>query len=221
MHIFRSAVYILAEYREAYLDALATTLQLCGVAWVTGLFVGTSVLVFGEVIGRALEKPLSLVARMVEAIPFLVGLFWLHYPLQKSLGVVIDPFFTTALLLSLYNSSIVYSILRDGVDRTPVEYLEVARVFRIKRRRFLLAAKLPLAVRRSLGSLLSAQILVVQLSIFGGLISANELFRISQRVNAIEYDPISIYSILGCFFLLICLPGILLSRRLSSRMEHF
>lgn len=221
MLILKSIVHTLVEYREAYLSALGTTLKLCGIAWLTGLFIGTTVLIVVEVLGGLFGNLLSLVSRMVEAVPFLVVLFWLHYPLQKSLGVVIDPFLTTAFLLSFYNSALVYSILREGIERTPLQYVEVARVFGIGRTRFLLAVRLPLAVRRALGNLLSAQILVVQLSIFGGLISANELFRISQRVNAIEYDPISAYSILGGFFLVICLPGILLSRWLNSRMEHF
>ncbi len=47
---------------------------------------------------------------------------------------------------------------------------------------------------------------MLHMTIFSSLISVEEIFRMSQRVNAIEYQPVEIYSALGVFFLLISLP---------------
>ena len=47
---------------------------------------------------------------------------------------------------------------------------------------------------------------MLQATLFASLISVDEIFRVAQRINATIYRPIEIYTCLGMFFLLICLP---------------
>jgi ABC-type amino acid transport system permease subunit len=47
---------------------------------------------------------------------------------------------------------------------------------------------------------------ILQATLFASLISVDEIFRVAQRINAIVYRPIEIYTALAGFFLLICLP---------------
>ena len=43
-------------------------------------------------------------------------------------------------------------------------------------------------------------------TLFASLISVEELFRVSQRINSTIYRPIEIYTALALFFLVVCLP---------------
>ncbi len=50
------------------------------------------------------------------------------------------------------------------------------------------------------------QVNMLHMTLFASLISVEEVFRVAQRVNALEYRPVEIYSALGLFFLLLSLP---------------
>jgi ABC-type amino acid transport system permease subunit len=142
----------------------------------------------------------------------------LHYPAQSALGITIDPFLTTAALLTLLNGLAVFGILHRAITKVPRELIEVARVCGVARRRIFWRIKFPIALRSSLGSITSSQVNVLQLSIFGSLISVDELFRTAQRINAQIYQPVQVYTGIALFFLAVCLPLNLLARHLERRL---
>jgi ABC-type amino acid transport system permease subunit len=61
-------------------------------------------------------------------------------------------------------------------------------------------------LRQIIPSLLSLQVNMLQLTLFASFISVEEIFRVSQRINALIYKPIEIYTALAILFLIICLP---------------
>jgi ABC-type amino acid transport system permease subunit len=215
MHVFE----ILAEYRWAYVAGLMGTLKLCGVAWLGGLVGGSAIALGAEWYPRLIQRPALALRWVTEAVPILVLLFWLHYPLQAALGVTISPFVTTAALLTVLNALAVFSILTEAIAGIPREFVEVARVSGVARRRMFWLIKVPLALRPALGPLTSAQVNVLQLSIFGGLISVEELFRVSQRINALVYRPVEVYTGLALFFVVVCLPLNVAALRLRRRLR--
>jgi polar amino acid transport system permease protein len=214
-----SAFEVVSDFRNAYLGGLLVTLKLCAIAWVGGLVGGGTIALCTEWGPRAIGWPMTILSRITEAIPIMVLLFWLHYPIQAALGIVIDPFYTTAGLLTLLNILAVFGILRGAILRVPMELTEVARVCGVGRKRIFWQIKFPLALRGAVGSLTSSQVNILQLSIFGSLISVEELFRVSQRINAQIYQPIPVYTGLALFFLSVCLPLNLLSKYLERRLR--
>ena len=214
-----SVFEVVSEYRSAYLAGLLVTLKLCGIAWAGGLVGGGGIALFTEWWPRLVGWPVTILSRITEAIPIMVLLFWLHYPAQTALGVTIDPFLTTAALLTVLNVLAVFGILRGAILKVPSEYIEVAHVCGVGRKRTFWRVKFPLALRSALGPLTSSQVNVLQLSIFGSLISVEELFRISQRINAQIYQPVQVYTGLALFFLVVCLPLNLLARHLERRLR--
>jgi polar amino acid transport system permease protein len=206
------------EFRAAYAAGLVVTLKLCAIAWVSGLVGGGSIALLSEWWPSLIGWPVTLLSRITEAIPIMVLLFWLHYPAQAALGITIDPFLTTAALLAVLNALAVFGILRGAIQRVPSEFIEVARVCGVGRSRTFWRIKLPVALRSAIGPLTSSQVNVLQLSIFGSLISVEELFRISQRINAQIYRPVQVYTGLAAFFLVVCLPLNVLARYLEKRL---
>jgi polar amino acid transport system permease protein len=213
-----SIIEVLSEYRAAYLAGLTVTLKLCLVAWCVGLLGGSIIAFCAEWLPRSIGWPVQALSRITEAIPILVLLFWLHYPAQVALGVTIDPFYTMICLLTGLNILAVFGILRGAIIQVSTELIEAARVCGVRRERIFWRIKLPLALRAALGPLTSAQVNILQLSIFGSLISVEELFRVSQRINAQIYQPVQVYTGLALFFLAVCLPLNLLATRLQRRI---
>ena len=72
------------------------TLKLSLVIWSVGLVVGTLVGVASDKWKTGVGLPLRFGSFVLSGLPVLVLLFWLHYPLQSILGIVVNPFYTAA-----------------------------------------------------------------------------------------------------------------------------
>lgn len=201
-----SVFEIIARYRPAFTDGLKVTLELAAITWAVGLSLG---IVLGAASHRwrwMVGLPLRLSGFVLSGIPFLVFLYWVHYPLQVLLGVVIDPFYSAAAVLSLLNIVGVADTCRVALDDFPAEYVLAARVCGLPRRETFFQIQLPLILRQILPPLLTSQVAMLQMTLFASLISVEELFRVAQRINSAVFRPVEIYTALAAFFVLICLP---------------
>jgi His/Glu/Gln/Arg/opine family amino acid ABC transporter permease subunit len=201
-----SVFTILVEYREAFLSGLFVTIKLFLVCSILGLAFGCVVGVSGARWRFKVGLPSRALSFILSGVPILVFLFWLHYPLQSMLDVVIDPFITAALTLTIINIFGVADIVREALTAFPTQYVVAARVCGMKPRRIFWHVELPIVLRVVIPEALRLQVVVLQSTLFASLISVEELFRVAQRVNANIYRPVEIFSGLGVFFLIICLP---------------
>jgi His/Glu/Gln/Arg/opine family amino acid ABC transporter permease subunit len=206
---------ILIRYEAAFLAGLAVTLKLTGLVWTLGLALGTVMGVAASRLRRIAGYPLRLLGFVLSGIPILVLLFWLHYPAQAVIDIVVPPFYTAALTLTLVNTFGVTEIVREALSSLPREFLEAAQVSGLSRRDTVLRIQLPLILRHVVPALLMLQVGVLHMTLFASLISVEEIFRVAQRVNAQVYRPIAVYSAVALFFLLISLPlnGVALTLR--------
>lgn len=196
---------ILITYRQGFLQGLLVTLQLCLIIWGSGIVLGTA-LGIAAANDRALGRVTQGVAFTLSAVPTLVFLFWLHYPAQAMFNVVIDPFYTAAFTLSIVNLFAVCEMVRQAVRDFPQQYLIAAKVSGLAHRDQVLYIQLPLLFRQLLPGYLTLQVTMLHATLFASLISVEEIFRVAQRINATIYKPVEIYTALGVFFLLVCLP---------------
>lgn len=210
---------ILVEYREAFANGVITTLKLSMSAWFIGLAGGV---VFGLMASRyRLSNMISYgIEFFLSSTPVLVLLFWFHFPAQELIGVVINPFWTTIVVLGAINTFVVSGIVRNAAHQIPREFLEAATVYGVSSRNVFFRIELPLILRASTSSLLVAQVAVLHMTLFASLISVDELFRAAQRINSIEYRPVEIYSIIAVFYLGISLPMNAVAIRLRSRYSR-
>jgi polar amino acid transport system permease protein len=197
---------ILTRYRADFFHGLAVTLKLCLLIWPIGIVLGTLLGVAGYKWKRSVGLPTQLGSFVMSGIPILVLLFWLHYPLQALLGVVIDPFVTAVAALSLVNMLLVADLVRSVLGDFPSQYILAARVHGLSSRQTVLHVQLPIIFRQVLPGVLVIQVSMLQATLFASLISVDEIFRICQRINSEIYRPVEIYSTLALFFLAVCLP---------------
>lgn len=201
-----STFQIIIRYRQGLLDGLSVTLELCLVVWLGGLFWGLILGVAGARWKAWIGGPARMASFIISGIPLLVLLFWLHYPLQSMLGLVIDPFFTSAAALLVINTLAVADITRVAICDFPRQYVTAAQVCGLTPWQTFSRIKLPIIMRQIVPGLLVAQVNVLHLTLFASLISVEEIFRVAQRINAQIYMPVEVYSALAIFFLFVCLP---------------
>src|ERR1035437_2138430 len=197
---------IIINYKEGLLSGLLVTLGLCIIIWLSGLLFGV---LFGTFAHRQKESTgwfLKILSFILASTPVLVLLFWLHYPLQELLGVVIIPFITAAFALSLINIVGVAQIVRDALDEFPQQYTIAGKVCGLTEKEIFSKIELPIIFRQTIPQFLTLQVSMLQLTLFASLISVQELFRVAQQINSIIYKPIEIYTALAIFFIMICLP---------------
>lgn len=197
---------ILLTYYPAFLHGLDGTLRLCGIVWASGLILGALLGLLGAHYPYSVGLTSRGVSFFLSSVPLLVFLFWLHYPVQQMFDVVIDPFYTAAFTFSVLNIFGVADIVRGALKDFPQQYLIAAKVTGLTFKQTVFQIQLPLILREVLPPLLLLQVAMMHTTLFASLISVEEIFRVSQRINAQIYRPVEIYTALGVFFLLVCLP---------------
>ncbi len=208
---------ILLNYHQAFLQGLAVTLELCLIIWTAGIVCGTALGVVGAQHPTSWGKFTRGMSFLFAAIPTLVILFWLHYPAQAAFNLVINPFYTAALTFSLVNIFGVGELVRQAVVDFPTQYIVAGRVCGLTTHDIVTKIQLPILFRQLLPSLLVLQVGMLHATLFASLISVEEIFRVSQRINSTIYKPVEIYTALACFFLAVCLPINIAAAHLKKR----
>lgn len=197
---------IIYKYKEGFLHGLQITFLLCLIVWASGLIIGTILGVLAQRFKISIGLPTKIFSFILSGVPVLVFLFWLHYPFQQMIGRNFDPFITTAFTISLINIFAIAEIVRNAINDLPTQYIDAAKVCGISPRNRIWKIEFPIIFRYVLPSFLILQVNMLQLTLFGSLISVNEIFRVSQQINSLIYQPVEIYTALGIFFLIVCLP---------------
>lgn len=200
------ALEIIFKYREGLLRGLGVTLQLCCLVWGIGLLIGSAIGIAGARFPATVGAWSRVLAFALSGIPILVLLFWLHYPAQAIAGVVIDPFATAVVALSVVNSAAVAETVRPALTSFPQQYISAGQVCGLTNSELLWHVQMPIVLRQVIPPLLTLQVNMLQATLFASLISVEEVFRVAQRINAIEYRPVAVYTVLALLFLAICLP---------------
>jgi len=212
-----SVLDILATYHVAFFQGLLVTLELCLVIWTSGIVFGVTLGAFGAHYPHSWGHFIRAMAFGFSAIPTLVVLFWLHYPAQAAFHIVIDPFYTASLTLSLVNIFAVGEMVRQAIADFPAQYIIAGRVCGLGTRDIVTKIQLPILFRQLLPGLLVLQVGMLHATLFASLISVEEIFRVSQRINSMIYRPVEIYTALAVFFLAVCLPINLAAAYLKKR----
>lgn len=214
-----SVFEILSNYHKELWSGLKVTLQLCGFVYPIGI-------VLGSLIGIARHKwkivagiPGFIFSLIISSTPILVFLFWLHYPLQYMLQIVVDPFITSVLALSVVMTVIVSEQVRHALNDFPTQYLLSARACGLTNKQIVRKIQLPMIFRQMLPNLLFAMVTVLQATLFTSMIGLNEIFRVAQQINSDIYQPVQIYTALAIFFIGVCAVLNILAFWLKSRLK--
>jgi ABC-type amino acid transport system permease subunit len=206
---------LLQEYSGALIGGATTTLELAGIVWGAGLALGLLLGTLRAALPKLLRDASSILFAAASAVPILVYLLWFHYPIQAAFGVVVDPFLTSAFVLSVYNALVISELVKGSIESFPVHFREVGIVNGVPRGVFAREIMMPMLTQGFLPGYLASQVTALHLTLFASLISVDELFRVAQRINSIEYRAVEVFSLLAIFYFVLSFPLLLLSRWLD------
>ncbi|OGD60908.1 hypothetical protein A3A71_03310 [Candidatus Berkelbacteria bacterium RIFCSPLOWO2_01_FULL_50_28] len=211
---------ILTEHSSEFLGGLRTTMLLCTCIWGIGLLLGTPLGVAAGRFRLSVGVPVRCLAIGLAGIPIVVWLFWLHYPAQYMLGIVVDPRVTSIVALATLNVFWVADIWRQCYVECPNQYRLAALVCGLPRSTISWRITLPLIARHALPGILIVQMNMLHASLFTSFISVDEVFRAAQRINAQIYKPVEIYTALALFFLLATVPVYIVANVLQKHVSR-
>lgn len=210
---------LIARYHEALLAGALKSLELAGLAWTGGLILGIPLGIWRASLGRGnRQRGFSVLSMAASSIPVMVYLLWCHYPLQSALGISLPPFLTAAFVFMLYNTLTIGEVVRSAVEDLPLSFSFAARATGVRGATYVRFVLLPLALRNALPGYLVSQVGVLHMTLFASLISVDELFRVTQRINAIEYNAVGVFSLLALFYFVLSFPLLLLAGVANQRL---
>ena len=189
------------EYRSAFWMGFSVTVQLLLFSSVVGTILALLLeWLCGQVEGLA-RWTSNAVAFCLTAIPALVVLYWFHYPAQALLGIVVPPFFTALLTLTLINTLAIYRIVSDAIKEFPKQYTATGLVCGLLPRQILWHIQIPILIRAIVPRWIDQQVVILHTTLLASFISVEETFRVAQRINSVVYQPVAIYTSMALIFL--------------------
>lgn len=215
-----TVIEIIQHHSEELLRGLGVTLALCGVIWFASFTIGS---LLGSLAAKSpiwIGIPARAVSAVLAGVPAIVFLFWLHYPAQAMLDIVVNPFVTAAVALSILGIFIVADAVRLILVNFPTQYELAGKVCGLSGRQVLIHIKAPIVIRQLVPQFLFIAITLFQMTLFASFISVDEIFRVAQRINSVIYRPIEVFSALAVFCIVVCVPMNLLSQFLQRRFSR-
>jgi len=197
---------VLIQYHQLFLKGFLTTIKLLALIVLIGVPLGIIMGVWGGRYSKVGSWFINSLKFLTKVIPVLVLLFWLHYPLQALLQVVINPFWTTVIALGFINLIAVAFIVQSELKLLPISYREAGITLGMTKGQIVKHIELPILMKRALPNIVLNQASMLEYTLFASLISVPELFRVSQSINSLIYEPVAIYSLLVLFFFIILAP---------------
>ncbi|MDI9338413.1 MAG: ABC transporter permease subunit [Alphaproteobacteria bacterium] len=208
---------ILVTYKEAFLSGLSITLKLCILVWVIGIVLGSILGMISAKFNNTIGLLSKITSIVISGIPIIVLLYWFYYPIQQELKIDIPAFNVAVFVFSFVNMIMVADLVSNAIKNLPLKYILSARVSGLSNKTFVTKIQIPLIFKQLIGPVLIVQISMLLNSIYASLINVNDIFRQIQRINAIVYKPIELYSTLAIFFILITVPLTLFAAHLKKK----
>ncbi len=214
---------LLFEFRSFLFDGLLNTLLLSLVMIAGGT--GFAIVFAGglSLPSRWLSRPVFLIVECLRDIPLMVTVLLVYFVLPN-IGISLDPFWSSALSVSVWGGANGAHIIRAGLTSVPKGQWETVQAFGLGGWKGLLLVIVPQAMPVILPPYISLVTGLVQASSLGAVLGVNELLRSAQVL--IEQTTISrggspaylIYGAILVVYFVLCWTIALVGRRLEA---HF
>lgn len=163
---------------------------------IVSFFFGTVIAFITAIFRLSGVKVLSGVAKfyvwLIRGTPLLVQLFVIFYGLP-SLGIVLSPFVSGVLGLSLCQGAYNSEIVRAAILSIPSGQWEAAKALGMNKTQTYLRIIIPQAARIAVPSLGNQFIGLTKDTSLAGMLTIPELLQTGQQITAVVYEPLALY----------------------------
>ncbi|MFD2643977.1 ABC transporter permease [Pseudomonas japonica] len=159
--------------------------------------------------------------------PLLVQLFLVYYGLAQFDAVrssslwpyLRDPFWCTALTMTLHTAAYIAEILRGSLQAIPRGEIEAARALGMSRATAMLHILLPRAARIGLPAYSNEVILMLKASALASTVTLLDITGMARTIIARTYMPVEIFFAAGVFYLVISFVLVQAFKLLERRLR--
>lgn len=167
--------------------------------------------------GRLTRGALRVYLELFRVVPVLVWLYLFFFGLPIFFGVDIPAFWCTVLVLALWGASEVGEVVRGGLNSLARGQQEAGLALGLSRWQLYRHVLLPQALQRLTPPTINIYTRIIKTSSLAVLIGVVEVIKVGQQIIERTYGSLLIYGLLFLFFLSVCYPLSLVSRRLEQQ----
>jgi polar amino acid transport system permease protein len=214
---------LLLEFRSFLFDGLLNTLLLSLLMILGGTLFAILFAAGLSLPSRWLSRPVFLIVECLRDIPLMVTVLLVYFILPN-IGISLDPFWSSALSVSVWGGANGAHIIRAGLASVPKGQWETVQAFGLGSWKGLLLVVVPQAMPVILPPYISLVTGLVQASSLGAVLGVNELLRSAQVL--IEQTTIArggspaylVYGAILVVYFVLCWAIAFVGRRLEA---HF
>ncbi|MBE7323872.1 amino acid ABC transporter permease [Nocardioides sp. Y6] len=200
-----------------FLEATLVTLRLTGMALVFAMLLGAVVAAMSMSRVAPLRWLATTFIGIIRGTPLITQIFVLYFGISEI--VKLNAFWAGAIALGVHNAAYIAEIIRSGFQSVPEGLNEASRSLGMSRMQTLRRVRAPLALRAILPVLGSQFIIAVKDSSLVSFIGMTELFQTSKNLAASSYEPLTMYTIVALYYLVIVLALTFLVNWLERRLN--
>jgi polar amino acid transport system permease protein len=197
-------------------EATQLTLSLTGAALVIAMVLGSGVAALAMSPLAVLRWLAQGFIGIIRGTPLIAQIFVLYFGITQV--VTLPAFWAGAIALGIHNAAYIAEIIRSGFQSVPNGLTEASRSLGMSRLQTLRRVRTPLATRAILPVMGSQFIIAVKDSSLVSFIGMKDLFGTSRNLAASTYQPLTMYTIVSIYYLVIVLALTFVVNRLEHRL---
>lgn len=167
--------------------------------------------------GRLVRGLLRVYLELFRVVPVLVWLYLFFFGLPIFFGLDIPAFWCAVLVLTLWGASEVGEVVRGGLGSLARGQQEAGLALGLSTWQLYRHVLLPQALQRLTPPTINIYTRIIKTSSLAVLIGVVEVIKVGQQIIERTYASVLIYGLLFLFFLSVCYPLSLASRRLEQK----
>ena len=197
-----------------------------GVAFLNNLAFLPFVLGIGIVLGIAIalirfhripvaSQLLAIVVEIIRGSPFLIIVYAIYFALPY-VGIELGAFQTGIVVLSVTATAYLSEVCRSGLMSLDKGQFEAAEALGMNYFQKLMHVVLPQIIKSTMPSIVGQIVMTIKDTSIVSLVGMVEIVRTSRQIMQLTLSPFTAFSIVSMFFILVCYPLIVVSKKLEG-----
>lgn len=217
----RISVDLIAQSLPLLIQGAALTLEILLLATLISLFLGTlfGVLACNKLWIQVVSPCIEIATFLLRAVPFYVQLLIVYFVLPDLLNVDLDNYAASVCALGVCSSGYVSQVVRCGINSIASNQWEAAKTLGYSTLTAVRRIIFPQMIRTILPALTNEIDSLVKSTSILSSIGLLELTRMGMNIVSREMAPLTIYLMLGGFYVAISASINLMSRYVENRLQ--
>jgi len=206
--------------------SLMQQLSRLGIAFLSNLAFLPFVLAIGIILGiviafvrfhriPVLSQTLTVLVEIVRGSPFLIIVYAIYFALPY-VGIELGAFQTGIVVLSITATAYLSEVFRSGLVAMDKGQFEAAEALGMSYFKKVTLIILPQIIKTTMPSIVGQIVMTIKDTSIVSLVGMVEIVRTSRQIMQLTLNPFMAFSIVSVFFILVCYPLIIVSKKLEG-----